>query len=235
MGSFVNLTSPDSFSVPAWVARPTGTPRGAIVVLQEIFGVNDHIRSVADRYAAEGYLAVAPATFARVQQDVELGYSDADMTAGMTLKAKVERLPTAGGVLTDIQTAIDYAALEAGGSAGAAKVGIVGFCWGGLLAWRAACDLRGLSAAVCYYGGGMTTQAESARTPNCPVLAHFGKLDHFITESSVHAFAQAQPEVQVHLYDADHGFNCDQRGSYDQVAADQARERTHAFFAEHLR
>ena len=234
MGNFVNLNSPDGFTLPVFVARPTGAPRGAVVVLQEIFGVNDHIRAVTERYAAEGYLAVAPATFARVQPDVELGYTDADMATGMTLKTRVENRPGAG-VLSDVQTAIEYAALEAGGSVGAAKVGIVGFCWGGLLAWRAACELRGLAAAVCYYGGGMTNEAESARKPGCPVLAHFGKLDHFISESSVHTFAKAQPGVQVHLYDADHGFNCDQRGSYNQPAADQARERTHAFFAEHLR
>ena len=234
MGNFVNLNSPDGFTLPVFVARPTGAPRGAVVVLQEIFGVNDHIRAVTERYAAEGYLAVAPATFARVQPDVELGYTDADMATGMTLKTRVENRPGAG-VLSDVQTAIEYAALEAGGSVAAAKVGIVGFCWGGLLAWRAACELRGLAAAVCYYGGGMTNEAESARKPGCPVLAHFGKLDHFISESSVHTFAKAQPGVQVHLYDADHGFNCDQRGSYNQPAADQARERTHAFFAEHLR
>ena len=234
MGNFVNLNSPDGFTLPVFVARPTGAPRGAVVVLQEIFGVNDHIRAVTERYAAEGYLAVAPATFARVQPDVELGYTDADMATGMTLKTRVENRPGAG-VLSDVQTAIEYAALEAGGSVAAAKVGIVGFCWGGLLAWRAACELRGLAAAVCYYGGGMTNEAESARTPGCPVLAHFGKRDHFISESSVHTFAKAQAGVQVHLYDADHGFNCDQRGSYNQPAADQARERTHAFFAEHLR
>ena len=234
MGHFVNLNSPDGFTLPVYVARPAAPPRGAIVVLQEIFGVNDHIRAVADRYAAEGYLAVAPSTFARVEPEVEMGYSDADMAAGMTLKQRVENRPGAG-VLSDIQSAIDYAALEAGGSVSAAKVGIVGFCWGGLLAWRSACELRGLDAAVCYYGGGMTTQAESERKPRCPVLAHFGKKDHFIDAATVPPFARAHPDVQVHLYDADHGFNCDQRGSYDPAAADQARERTHAFFAEHLR
>ncbi len=234
MGTFVNLHSPDGFTLPVYVARPAAAPRGAIVVLQEIFGVNDHIRAVTDRYAAEGYLALAPATFARVQPGVELGYSDADVATGRTLKERVENRPGAG-VLSDIQAAIDYAALEAGGSVGAAKVGIVGYCWGGLLAWRAACKLRGLAAAVCYYGGGMTTKEQMERTPRCPVLAHFGKLDHFITEPSVHAFAKARPEVQVHLYDADHGFNCDQRGAYDPPAADLARERTHAFLARHLR
>ena len=163
MGNFVNLNSPDGFTLPVWLACPATAPRGAIVVLQEIFGVNDHIRAVAERYAAEGYLVVAPATFARVQPDVELGYKDADMATGMALKERVENLPGAG-VLSDIQAAIDYAALEAGGSVGAAKVGIVGFCWGGLLAWRSACKLRGLAAAVCYYGGGMTTKPEDLKT-----------------------------------------------------------------------
>ena len=234
MGSFVQLKSADGFTVPAWVVEPQGPPRGAIVVLQEIFGVNAHIRDVAGRYAAAGYLAVAPQTFARLQADVELGYSDADVATGRALKERSETLLGAG-VLGDIQASIDYAMLEGGGAGAAAPVGIVGFCWGGLLAWRAACELRGLAAAVCYYGGGMTTQAERARTPHCPVLAHFGRKDHFITQDSVQKFAQAQPAVQVQLYDADHGFHCDQRGAYDASAAASANERTLAFFAQHLR
>lgn len=228
MGSFVNLTAADGFAVPTWVARPAQAPRGAVVVLQEIFGVNAHIRDVAGRYAAAGYLALAPSTFARVQPGVELGYSSADMSAGMALKAAAEALPGAG-VLADIQAAIAHAGAQAPG-----KVGIVGFCWGGLLAWRAACALQGLAAAVCYYGGGMTDATETARTPRCPVLAHFGRKDAFIAEASVHRFAAAHPEVQVHLYDADHGFHCDQRGSYDAPSAATAHERTLAFFAQHL-
>ncbi len=228
MGSFVDLTAADGFAVPAWVAEPEGTPRGGVVVLQEIFGVNAHIRGVADRFAARGYVAVAPATFARAKPGVELGYSDADMQAGFALKTAVEQLPGAG-VMPDIQAAIDHAAARSGG-----KVGIVGFCWGGLLTWRAACELHGLAAAVCYYGGGMTTAEESARQPQCPVLAHFGSRDHWISQDSVQAFSRAQPQVQVHVYDADHGFNCDQRGSYDEAAAVAARERTLAFFAQHL-
>ena len=144
MGQFVDLTSSDGFVAPAWVAKPEGTPRGAVVVLQEIFGVNSHIRSVADRYAASGYLAVAPSTFHRVQQGGELGYTGDDMQVGMGLKAAVEALP-APGVMPDIQAAIDYAAQQSGG-----KVGIVGYCWGGLLTWRSACLLQGRSAAVPY-------------------------------------------------------------------------------------
>ncbi len=228
MGQFIDLKSADGFTFPAYVAEPAGKPRGAIVVLQEIFGVNSHIRSVADGYAAEGYLAVAPSTFHRVEQGVELGYTDADMQAGFKLKTAVEELP-APGVLADIQAAVDHAAKAGGG-----KVGIVGYCWGGLLTWRSAALVNGLAAAVPYYGGGVTTEAEVARQPKVPVLAHFGKKDHWIPVDTVEAFKKAHPEVEAHIYEADHGFNCDQRGSYDAAAAKLARERTLAFFARHV-
>jgi carboxymethylenebutenolidase len=226
MSQFIDLDAKDGFRFPAYVAEPAGRPKGAIVVLQEIFGVNSHIRSVADGYAAAGYLAVAPATFHRVKPDVELGYTGDDMQAGSALKAAVEALP-APGVLQDVQAAVDYAAR-------AGKVGIVGFCWGGLLTWRAAASVSGLAAAVPYYGGGMTTPEESARAPKVPVLAHFGSRDHWIPVDTVEAFKTAHPEVEVHVYAADHGFNCDQRGSYDAEAAKLARERTLAFFARHV-
>ena len=226
MGQFIDLDAKDGFVFPAYVAEPAGKPKGAIVVLQEIFGVNSHIRSVADGYAAAGYLAVAPATFHRVKPDVELGYTGGDMQAGSALKTAVEALP-APGVLQDVQAAVDYAAR-------AGKVGIVGFCWGGLLTWRAAASLSGLSAAVPYYGGGVTTPEEVARRPQVPVLAHFGDKDHWIPVDTVAPFKAAHPEVEVHVYEADHGFNCDQRGSYDAAAAKLARERTLAFFGRHL-
>jgi carboxymethylenebutenolidase len=226
MGEWIQLTAADGHAFPTYVARPAGPARGAVVVLQEIFGVNSHIRAVADGYAAQGYLAVAPSTFHRVQVDVNLGYSSDDMSAGIALKGQVEALP-APGVLPDIQAAIDHAA-QAG------KVGIVGYCWGGLLTWRAACLLQGLSAAVPYYGGGTTTPAEIARTARVPVLAHFGERDHWIPLEGVQAFQKAHPGVEVHVYAADHGFNCDQRGSYEATAAQLARERTLAFFAKHL-
>ena len=224
--STVQLTAADGFQFPAYVAEPAGAPKGAIVVLQEIFGVNSHIRAVADGYAAQGYLAIAPATFHRVQQGVELGYTEADMGAGMGLKAAVEALP-APGVLQDIQAAVQFASK-------AGKVGIVGYCWGGLLVWRSAALVQGLSAAVMYYGGGATSEEEIARVPQTPVLAHFGEKDHYISLPSVEAFKAAHPEVEVHVYPADHGFNCDQRGSYDAPAAQLARERSLAFFAQHV-
>jgi carboxymethylenebutenolidase len=226
MGQFIDLQAADGQKVAAYVAQPAGKPRGGIVVLQEIFGVNSHIRSVADGYASDGYLVVAPATFQRVKPGVELGYEQEDMNAGFALKTAVEALP-APGVLQDIQAAITHAAQ--GG-----KVGITGYCWGGLLTWRAACTLDGLSAAVPYYGGGVTTPEEIARKPRVPVMAHFGDQDHWIPMDSVEAFKKAHPEVEVHVYHANHGFNCDQRGSYNAEAAKLARERTLAFFGKHV-
>ena len=231
MGTTVNLKSKDGFEFPVYVAQPAGKPKAAVVVVQEIFGVNSHIRAVADGYAVAGYLALAPATFQRIEQGVELGYADTDMSAGIALKTAVEALP-APGVMADLQSTIDYAAKATGG----ARVGIVGYCWGGLLVWRAACLLTGLSAAVPYYGGGVTGPDEAARKPRCPVLAHFGDRDHWIPLDSVEAFRKAQSGagVQVHVYHANHGFNCDQRASHDETSAAQARARTLAFFAKHL-
>ena len=229
MSETLQLSAADGFSLPAYVARPAGRARGGVVVLQEIFGVNSHIRAVADGYAAAGYLAVAPATFHRVKAGVELGYGPDDMKAGIELKAAVEALglDPQRGVMADIQAAIGQAA-QAG------KVGVVGYCWGGLLTWRSACLLQGVSAAVPYYGGGITTDAEVARQPHCPVLAHFGEKDHWIPLHGVQAFGRAHPQVQVHVYAANHGFNCDQRGAWDAPAAGLARERTLEFFGRHL-
>jgi carboxymethylenebutenolidase len=226
MGRTIHLTAADGITIPAYVATPSGAPRGGLVLLQEIFGVNAHIRAVAEGYAADGYLVVAPATFQRVQPDVELGYTKEDIATGAGLKARVEALAPPG-VMQDVQAAVDYAAR-------AGKVAVLGYCWGGWLSWRAAEQVRGLAAAVPYYGGGMTTPTEAARVPACPVLAHFGEQDHAIPLDTVHAFAQAQPEVQVQIYPAQHGFNCDQRGAYQAEAAALARQRTLAFLQAHI-
>lgn len=226
MGTFIDLKAADGFAFPAYVAQPAGQAKGGVVVIPEIFGVNSHIRAVADGYAAEGYFVVAPSTFHRVKPGVELGYSPDDMTNGFALKTAVEALP-APGVLQDIQAAIGHAAQ--GG-----KVGVVGYCWGGLLTWRAASLLSGLTCAVPYYGGGMTMEAEAARQPKVPVMVHFGDQDHWIPLDTIEAFKKAHPEVEVHVYSANHGFNCDQRGSYNETAARLARQRTLAFFAKNL-
>jgi carboxymethylenebutenolidase len=171
-------------------------------------------------------MAMAPAAFQRVKADVEIGYTPDDMSAGFALKKAVEELP-APGVMADIQAAVDYAAQFG-------KVGVVGYCWGGLLTWRSACMLKGVSAAVAYYGGGVTTEAESARAPQCPVMAHFGELDTHIPMDGVNAFKVAHPDVQVQVYAANHGFNCDQRGAFDASAARVAYSRSLRFFDQYL-
>ena len=224
--SNIVLTAVDGFKSSAYVSEPSGAPKGAIVVLQEIFGVNSHIRAVADGYAAAGYLAIAPATFDRIEREVQLGYTADDVTRGAGLKAAVEALP-APGVLRDIQAAVGFAA-----SAG--KVGIVGYCWGGLLVWRAAEKVTGLAAAVSYYGGGMTAGSEPSRKPAVPTMAHFGDRDTHIPVDSVKVFEKLHPEVEVHLYDANHGFNCEQRGAYDANAAATALERSLYHFGKHV-
>jgi len=221
MGTGVELQAADGHRLGAYVARPAGTPRGALLVVQEIFGVNPHIRAVADGYAAQGYLAIAPALFDRIERGVELGYGGPDIDRGRQLRtAAAEDKP-----LVDIAAAIAHVAP-------AGKVGIVGYCWGGLLAWLAACRLDGLSASVVYYGGGVPQQA--ALQPRCPVQAHFGKQDAHIPLDTVQAFGAAHPDVELHVYDAGHGFNCDQRGSYDAASANLARARALAFFERHL-
>lgn len=228
MGQFVDLTAADGTKIPAYVAEPAGKPKAAVVVVQEIFGVNAHIREVADRYAAEGYLAIAPSTFHRVAPGIELGYQPDDMDVGFAHKKAVESLP-APGVLQDLQAAVDYVAQKSG-----RKVGMVGYCWGGLLTWRSASLVNGLSAAVPYYGGGMVEPHEIARQPKVPVMAHLSDNDKYVPLDGVEALKKAHPEVQVHVYPARHGFNCDHRSAYNADAARLARERTLAFFAEHL-
>ena len=229
MGHAIELKAADGFVLQAYVAQPKKSPRAAIVVLQEIFGLNAHIRAVADGFALAGFLAIAPATFSRVQQHVNLGYSAEDVAMGRELKGRAEALP-APGVMADVQAAITHASLASKG-----KVGVVGYCWGGLLTWRAATQLNGVKAAVCYYGGGMTLAPEIHAKPLCPVLAHFGAHDPLIPIDTVQAFRTAQPQVNVQVYEADHGFNCDHRGSYNAAAAELALEHTLGFFIDHLK
>jgi len=222
MGERTQLTATDGFTLGAWEATPAGKPRGAVVVIQEIFGVNSHIRDVVEGYAADGYYAIAPQIFDRVERGIELGYGGDDMQQGIALAfQKLDHKLT----LLDLQAAIDRASVHG-------KVGVVGYCFGGLLTWRSACELQGLGAAVAYYGGGIA--GETARSPRCPVMMHFGDRDAHIPLSDVDKVRAAHPEVEVHVYSADHGFNCDQRGSFDAPAAALARSRTLEFFARHL-
>lgn len=229
MGSFQNITSSDSFVFPAYVAQPSGIAKGAVVVLQEIFGVNSHIRAVTDAYATQGYLAIAPSTFHRLQADVNLGYSAAEVAIGKDLKAAAEAIPDQ--VMQDVQATVDFSLKQLPTGK---KVGVVGYCWGGLLTWRAASVVNGISAAVPYYGAGMTVKAELARQPQCPVMVHFGDQDTSIPMDTVAAFTSQQTKVDVMIYAANHGFNCDQRAAFSASAAELALKRTLSFFTMNL-
>lgn len=216
------LTASDGVTLGAYEAKPASAAKGGVVVIQEIFGVNQHIREVVDGYADAGYVAIAPQIFDRIDANIELGYEPADMERGIGLAFnQLDR----DGTLLDIQAAIDAAAVYG-------KVGVVGYCFGGLLTWLSACELSGLSAASAYYGGGIA--GELARSPKVPIMMHFGAQDAHIPVTDVDKIRAAQPEAVVHLYDADHGFNCNHRGSFDAAASAAANERTHALFAEHL-
>jgi len=223
MGKFIELVASDGHKLSAYCADPGGKPRGAVVVIQEIFGVNSHIRSVADGYAADGYLAIAPALYDRLERNFEVGYTPEDIAKGRALKEKAG----IAAALLDVEPAVKAAAL-------AGKVGIVGYCWGGYITWMAAARVPGLACAAPYYGGGSTTDEAIAEKPKCPVMAHYGEKDEHISVESVKKLAAAHPTQTVHLYPAPHGFNCDQRGSYDAASAKLARERTLAFFREHI-
>jgi len=221
MGETITLTSSDGTNFSAYRARPTGQVKGGIVVVQEIFGVNHHIRSVADRYAAEGYLAIAPALFDRIEPGIELGYDQASMGTAFGLFGKID---------VDLAVADVAAAVAAASEAG--KVGVVGYCFGGRLAYLASARIPGLAAAVGYYGGGILNYLGEA--PKAPLLLHFGERDSHIPLSDVEKIQAAYPAIPVHIYAADHGFNCDERASFDAPSAKLALERTLAFFKEHV-
>ncbi len=223
MGENIRLTAADGFELGAYRARPDGTPRAAVVVVQEIFGVNVHIRAVCDRYADAGYLAVAPAIYDRIEADVQIGYTPDDVARGRKIRAECDMT----NVIADVATAADCAA-EGG------KVGIVGYCWGGQIVYVAACRLGDkLTCGSGYYGGGIVSFL--GETPAVPLMLHFGTTDASIPLSDVEQIGGAHPEVAIHLYEgADHGFNCDMRAQFNAEAAALALERTLAHFAEHL-
>lgn len=223
MGKMTTLTCADDHMISAYHADADGERgrRGGLVVIQEIFGVNDHIRSVCDDFAGRGFEVYAPALFDRVERKVELGYGEADIERGRALRGQLEWT----GTLLDIQAAV--AEMRSLG-----EVGIVGYCFGGSAAWLAACRVIGVSAAVCYYGGQIRELVDNQ--PRCPVMMHFGKKDSMIPPDHVAAIRKAHPNLQIFEYDADHGFNCDHRASYDEAAAKAALDRTMAFFTEHV-
>jgi carboxymethylenebutenolidase len=217
MGRKLKLKAADGFELGAYRADPEGTPRGRVVVIQEIFGVNNHIRSVCDRLASAGYIALAPQVFDRVERNFESGYSDSEVAHARTFIPKLDWAK----VMTDTEAAID--ALKREGS-----VAIMGFCLGGSVSYIAATKVAGLAAAVCYYGGQIIQHVD--KKPRCPVQMHFGALDTHIPLSDVETMKEKQPQAEIYVYQhAGHGFHCDERGSYDQPSSRIAWERTLGF------
>ena len=231
--SIVQLKSSDGHELDAYVARPAGEPIAGLVVIQEIFGVTKHIQSVADGYARDGFLAVAPAIFDRFEKNVQLSYDGDDSKKAYALMGKyatfmkeAEKTDRADA-LQDIAAALNYARAETGG-----KVGTIGYCFGGLLSWLSASRLDP-SAAVGYYAGGIGNYAQE--TPKAPVMLHFGRQDTHIPAEQVEKVHAAHPEVQIFWYDdAGHAFNRDVGASYNPAAAKLARERSLAFLKEKL-
>jgi carboxymethylenebutenolidase len=222
MSKVAKLQASDGHPLDAYVAEPDGKPWGGLVVLQEIFGVNQHIRSVADRFAQEGFFTVAPALFDRVEPHVELTDTGEGVQKGIALAQKI----TIEDAVKDVDAALQYAAKETGKPAG-----VVGYCYGGTLAWLAATRLSP-AAAVGYYGGQIPRFAQE--TPQTPVLLHFGKQDQHIPQADVAKVQAAHAEVEIHWYNAGHAFNNDTRASYDEKASKEAMARTLAFLNRHL-
>ena len=222
MGERLRLHAADGHELGAYLARPAAEPIAGLVVIQEIFGVNAHIRSVADNYANDGFLTVAPAIFDRAEPDVELGYDGAHMEKARSF---IPRLDIGEAVL-DIGAALDFARKETG-----QKAGVIGYCFGGTLAWLAATRLHP-DAAVGYYGGGIGKYA--GEKPSAPVMLHFGKQDAHIPSAEVDKVHSAHPDVEIYWYDAGHAFNCNPRPSYNPEAARLARERSLEFLRKFL-
>ncbi len=222
MSETVKLKASDGHELDAYVAKPAGTPIAGLVVLQEIFGVNAHIKSVADGYAKDGFLAVAPALFDRFERGVDLGYEGADRDKAMSYMPKLNT----DFMVRDTEAALKYVREQTG-----KKSGVIGYCLGGSIAWLASTRLNP-DAAVGYYGGHIIQHVQEE--PKCLVMLHFGKLDQHIPKEAVDKVAAAHPEVEIYWYEAGHGFNCDQRGSYDAPSAKLARERSLAFLKKNL-
>ena len=220
MENYVTLKTHDNHEFQAYLAEPKCNIRGCVVIVQEIFGVNKHIKEVTDLYASKGYLSIAPALFDRIENKVELEYNENGISKGRKLKELCDK-----NALKDIDAAISVVS-----SAG--KVGIIGYCWGGSLSWRMACQSDNLSASVCYYGGDIPKLKNLE--PKCRVLAHFGELDQSIPIDAVEIFKSIKPEVLTYTYPADHGFNCNHRKQYCQTSTKVALDRTLKFLKVNL-
>jgi len=219
MSEMITLKASDGHTLAAYLALPEGTPRGGIVILQEIFGITDHIKRVADGYAEQGYLVIAPSLFDRLRPKVVLEYSDVEDARDIMMKLDREQ------VVEDMRAAAD--AVRAGG-----KVAAIGFCWGGAMADLAACRI-GVDAAVSYYGR-MTVEWLDEQ-PQCPVMYHYGADDLLIPPELVEQISAGRPGHESFVYEgAGHGFNCDEREDYRPDCAALALERTLTFLVMNL-
>mgnify|MGYP001793908085 CR=1 FL=1 len=218
MGEMIELTAEDGHKFSAYKAVPTGTPKGGVVILQEIFGVNNHIKEVCDGYAKQGNVAIAPALFDRIGPNITLNYEQPDIQTGLGYMKQI----AAEVALKDT----DAAANEV---ADAGNVAVIGYCWGGSLAYLAACRLSSVSKAVGYYGG-MIPQ-NLGEEPKVPIILHFGDKDASIPMSAVEEVKAKRPDIPVYVYPAGHGFNCDHRASYDAASAKLALQRSLDFMA----
>ena len=222
MGEMVRLHAKDGHTLDAYAVQPGVPATAGLVIVQEIFGVNAHIREVAERYADDGFVTIAPAIFDRIEPGVELGNGDADRQRAMALLAKF-----------DIEKAVDDIAASVDWLHGlGVRVGVVGYCLGGTLAWLSAARLP-IDAAVGYYGGRIAQYL--GEQPKVPIILHFGEQDQHIPQSEIDAIAKTHPEVKIYTYPAGHGFNRDGSAGYSASCALRARERTTAFLREHLR
>lgn len=222
MGEFTTLMARDGHEFNAWLTAPPqgGVVRGALVIGQEIFGVNRHIRRVADDYAAQGYVTIAPCLFDRVRRGIELGYSEKEVQEGRGYRLRIPKEKT----LLDLTACINVVRHSG-------RVSMIGYCWGGTLAYLSACELP-VACAVSYYGGQIKDHLE--KSPKRPMMYHFGERDPHIPMSDVDRIRAADPNGVFHVYPADHGFNCEDRATYDAASAALARERTLAFLADKL-
>lgn len=223
----LKIKASDGHTLDSFWAWPEGPPRAGLLVLQEIFGVTDHIRSVAEDFARQGYLAVAPALFDRQQRDVALAYTAIDQGRELMLKLSID------DVARDLAATVAHIRQALAGEPGAGRrVGAVGYCWGGAIADLAACRTD-VEAAVAYYG--RANVAWLGEQPRCPVQYHFGALDPLIPPDVVAQIRAGRPGQEIWVYpEAGHGFNCDERHEYHAPSAAQALERTLQFFHRHL-
>lgn len=220
MGEFTTLMARDGHEFGAYLAKPDGAAKGALIVVQEIFGVNSHIRAVADAYAKAGYLTIAPCLFDRIRRGIELGYSPAEIQEGIGYMLQVKPAQ----FLADLAASLNVVKH-------AGRVGIVGYCWGGTLAYVAACELP-VAGAISYYGGSISQYLD--KKPKVPVIYHFGEKDSHIPLEAIDKIKAVHPEGVYHLYPAGHGFNCTERADFHPASAKLALERSLAFLAERV-